>query len=332
MSPGEVVAVGGHESDGGRALRGLLGPRVSCVSGGRELFRRVSALRARGEPVCVVPMTLGRDPELVADAARTLLALSAEDRAGTVLAEPFGTADHLVGWLRAAASRVAADKALLVTAPSGDPFVDADLFRIARLVRQYGRHRTVEVALIGGDPDPAEGVRRCRALGERRVVLLPAAWVTPRVPDPEHCEPGGPLLAAPAVAGVLDARVREAWERHDRLGDDGLSRGLRAAHDHGHAHTHGPGGHAHTHGPGDHAHGPPHTDESHGSHGPHGPHTHVHGTHHDPRTHPHGPDGAAASHRGHRAPYGHPPPHHRADAVAHRGADPHLLPSHRSPR
>ncbi|MFD0226914.1 sirohydrochlorin chelatase [Streptomyces hirsutus] len=319
MSPGKVVAVGGHESDGGRAVRGLLGPEVSCVAGGRELFRCVSASRARGEPVCVVPMTLGRDPELVADAARTLLALSAEDRDGTVLAEPFGTAGHLIGWLRAAASRVAADKALLVTAPSGGPFVDADLFRIARLVRQYGRHRTVEVALIGGDPDPAEGVRRCRALGERCVVLLSAAWVTPRTPDPEHCVPAGPLLSAPAVTGVLDARVREAWGRYDRLGDDGLSRGLSAAHDHGHAHSHGPD---------DHAHEPPHTDAPDVLRGTH---THTHGTHHDPHPHPHAPDGAVTPPRGPRAPDGLPHTPHRAD-VTHRGADPHVLPSHRSLR
>jgi hypothetical protein len=258
---GTVVAVGGHESDGGRAVRGLLDPRVSCVAGGRELLRCVRALRARGEPVCVVPMTLGRDPELTADAARTLLGLTAPERARTVLAEPFGTAEHLVGWLRAAATRVPENRALLVAAPSGDPFVDADLFRIARLVRQYGRHRTVEVALTGGDPDPAEGVRRCRALGAERVVLLPAAWVTPRVPDPEHCEPGEPLLTASAVAGVLDARVGDAWHRHDRHGDDGLPRGLTAAHAHGHSHSHGPGGHSH--GPGDHSHGPGDHDHDH---------------------------------------------------------------------
>ncbi|MEU2875682.1 cobalamin biosynthesis protein CbiX [Streptomyces sp. NPDC007070] len=245
MFRGKVVAVGGHESDGGRALRGLLDGldgSVSSVARGRELFRCVSAARARQEPVCVVPMTLGRDPELVADTARTLLALPSQERAGTVLAGPFGTADHLIGWVRAAAARVAGDKALLVTAPSGGPLPDADLFRIARLVRQYGRHRTVEVALIGGEPDPAEGVRRCRALGEQRVVLLPAAWATPRSPDPERCEVGGPLLSAAAVAGVLSTRVRDAWERYDGLGDDGLSLGLAAAHTHTHVHSHAQGG------------------------------------------------------------------------------------------
>ncbi|MEU3732593.1 cobalamin biosynthesis protein CbiX [Streptomyces sp. NPDC033538] len=270
MRTGEVVAVRGHESGGGHALRGLLDPRVALVTGGRELFRRVRLSRARGEPVCVVPMTLGRDPELVADAARTLLGLSARERAGTVLAEPFGTAEHLTGWLRAAATRVPGTSALLVTAPSGDPFVDADLFRIARLVRQYGRHRTVEVALTGGDPDPAEGVRRCRALGAERVVLLPAAWETPRVPDPGHCEPGGPLLTASAVAGVLRARVDAAWHRREAHADDGLSRGLTAADAHGHSHSHGPGGHSH--GPGDHA----HTHDGRDAHGP-GDHAHSHG-------------------------------------------------------
>ncbi|WP_308408247.1 sirohydrochlorin chelatase, partial [Streptomyces mayonensis] len=343
MRRGTVVAVCGHESDGGQALRDLLDvmdPRVPCVSGGRELFRRVRASRSRGEDVCVVPMTLGRDPELVADAARTLLGLTPAERAGTVLAEPFGTAEHLVGWLRAAATRVPDDRALLVTAPSGDPFADADLFRIARLVRQYGRHRTVEVALTGGDPDPAGGVRRCRALGAERVVLLPAAWAVPPVPDPAHCEIGGPLLTASATAGVLDARVGDAWHRRDRHGDDGLPRGLTAAHDHGHSHSHGPGGHGHGHGhdhgsgdhghshdpsqgPGGHDHGPGHHD-----HGParhdHGPAHHDHGPgHHDhgPARHDHGPghhDHGPAHHgRGHSHSHGRGHSHDHAAAGGH---------------
>ncbi|WP_431038303.1 sirohydrochlorin chelatase [Streptomyces sp. P6-2-1] len=256
MSSPTVVAVGGHESDGGRALRGLLAPEIACVAGGRPLHRCVSALRARGETVCVVPMTLGRDPELVADAGRTLLNLPAARRAGTLLARPFGTQDHLTGWLRSAATRVEADRAVLLTAPSGGPFTDADLFRIARLVRQYGRHRIVEVALTGGDPDPAEGVRRCRALGAENVVLLPAAWTLPVLPGVAHCAVSGPLLPAPAVAGVLRARVREAVERYARDGDDGVSRGIEAAHGHGYAHSHGPADHVH--GPGDTPHGPGH--------------------------------------------------------------------------
>lgn len=94
-------------------------------------------------------MTLGRDPELVADTARTLRAVPAAERGTTVLAEPFGTAQHLTGWLRAAAGRVPESCALLLTAPSGDPFEDAELYRIAALVRRYGRRGLVEVAFTG---------------------------------------------------------------------------------------------------------------------------------------------------------------------------------------
>ncbi|WP_275577962.1 sirohydrochlorin chelatase, partial [Streptomyces sp. M10] len=242
---GRVIAVGGHESDGAAALTGVLGPEVVRVAGGRELVREVRSARADGERVCVVPMTLGRDPSLVADAARTLLALDASERAGTVLAEPFATTAHLVGWLRTLATRIPDDRALLVTAPSGDPFSDADLFRTARLVRQYGRHRTVEVALLGGDPGLAEGVRRCRALGAPRVVVLPAAWAVPEPTGVPHTEYGGPLLSGSAAAGVLASRVREAQDRYERSGDDGVARALAADHDHGHAHSHGPDGHDH---------------------------------------------------------------------------------------
>lgn len=156
-----VVAAYGHEAGSGRDLSDAAGLDVSVVSSGRELFRRVTELRLGGEEVCVVPMTLGRNPELVADTARTLRALPEGERRGTLLAAPFGTSQHLVSWLRAAAGRIPDDSALLLTAPCGDPFDDAELYRVASLVRRHGRHTLVEVAFTGGDPDPAEGVRRC---------------------------------------------------------------------------------------------------------------------------------------------------------------------------
>ena len=277
-----VVAVCGHESEGGGALRALLaagsgpgpdaGPGelpVSLVTGGRELLQCVRDLLRRQEagdrqePLCVVPMTLGRDPELVADAARTLLALSVEERERVVLADPFGTAQHLVGWLRAAANQVPVEAGLLVTAPSGGPFEDAELFRIARLVRQYGRHRIVEVAFTDGDPDPAEGVRRCRLLGAERVALLPAAFVQPR-PRPADAGaivPVGPLLSAPALLRVVDARVTAARSRRRDRGESGMAAGLSAAHGHGlgHAHSHGEHDHGehHSH---SHSHSHDHSD------------------------------------------------------------------------
>ncbi|MEU8698934.1 cobalamin biosynthesis protein CbiX [Streptomyces sp. NPDC048680] len=265
-----VIAVCGHEAAYGRALDGLVGPGVSVVPSGRELFRSISAHLRGGEETVVVPMTLGRDPELVADTARTLRAVPGGDRATAVLAEPFGTAQHLVGWLRAAAGRVPEASALLVTAPSGDPFEDAELYRIAALVRRYGRHALVEVAFTGGDPDPAEGVRRCGLLGAERVTLLPAGFAPPEVPEVTGAAGppvvrAGPLVPASALRRVLAERVADARRRRREHGDDGIATGLTAADNHGHSHTHPPGeghdhDHHHGHGPGDHHdHAPGHT-------------------------------------------------------------------------
>jgi len=260
-----VVAVGGHESAQGTALPALVGPDVTPVACGRELLRTTrELLGSRSGSVCVVPMTVGRDAALIADTARTLLALSAKDRARVVLSEPFGTAGHLVGWLRAAAERVPDDAALLVAAPAGDAYDDAELFRVARLVWQYGTHRVVETALIGGDPDPIAGVERCRALGAARVVALSASFVPARLPDTT------PLLSAPAVAGVLAARVSDAIRRAEH-GDDGLAAGLIAADHHGTSHSHAHGDpHGHTHAPDahGHSHDHPHPDGNEHAHSP----------------------------------------------------------------
>ncbi|EHM25737.1 MULTISPECIES: hypothetical protein [Streptomyces] len=283
--PVAVIAVCGHEAAYGRAIAPVVDDGVSVVPNGRELFRSIAEHGRRGEETVVVPMTLGRDPALVADTARTLRAVPAAERGTTVLAEPFGTAQHLVGWLRAAAGRVPEDSALLVTAPSGDPFEDAELYRVAALVRRYGRHPLVEVAFSDGDPDLTEGIRRCRLLGARRVTLLPAAFVLPEVPGPDRTERppvdrAGPLVSAPALRRVLAERVTDARRRLREHGDDGVGAGLAAADNHGHSHTHPPGeghGHAHTHGPGD-AHNHAHT------HPPGEGHTHGHPHDHGPAT------------------------------------------------
>ena len=265
--PCRVIAVCGHEAANGEALRGRTGPEVTVVTSGRDLYRSVVAAWRAGEQRCVVPMTLGRDPELAADAARTLRALPAAPRAGTLLAEPFATARHLIAWLRAAAGRVPDTSALLVTAPSGDPFEDAELHRIASLVRRHGRHRLVEVAFSGGDPDPAEGVRRCRLLGASRVVLVPAAFALPDLPDvaDTHVERTGPPVSSAALARILAERVARARRRWDEHGDDGIAGALAAADGHGHGHAH-----THVHPPGvrDHGHD--------GGHGHPHPHHHPH--------------------------------------------------------
>ncbi|MFB6818439.1 cobalamin biosynthesis protein CbiX [Streptomyces sp. NPDC056347] len=263
-----VIAVCGHEAAYGTALHDLADAGTVVVRDGRALFRTVTALAREGEESCAVPMTLGRDPELVANTARTLCALPPAARARTVLAEPFGTSQHLTAWLRAAAGRAPGAAALLVTAPAGDPFEDAELYRVASLVRRHGSHDLVEVAFTGGDPDPAEGVRRCRLLGAREVVLLPAAFARPRLPDVPgtRVEDGGPLLSPAALARVLAERVADARHRGER-GDDGIAAGLAAADHNGHAHTHPPGeghSHSHTH---PHGHGPVHTHPHPRAHG-----------------------------------------------------------------
>ncbi|MFC8826004.1 sirohydrochlorin chelatase [Streptomyces sp. NPDC057137] len=254
MSDGcRLIAVCGHEAAHGKALRGMVDPAVTVVPNGRELYRTVAALSRRGQESCVVPMTLGRDPELVADTARTLRALPAAERSGTVLAEPFGTSQHLIGWLRAAAGRTPDTAALLITAPAGGPFEDAELYRVASLVRRYGNHALVEAAFTGGDPDLAEGVRRCGLLGASHVVLLPAAFARPDVPDVPgtRVESVGPTIPPAALARVLAERVADARRRRREHGDDGIEAGLTAADNHGHSHTHPqPHPHPHPHGAG----------------------------------------------------------------------------------
>ncbi|MEV0323123.1 cobalamin biosynthesis protein CbiX [Streptomyces sp. NPDC050658] len=249
------VLVSGHE-------RGPGAPGFpAAVIGGRAAHRAVSEALATAEgPVCVVPMTLGRDPHLVADTARALHWLARCEGAGRiVLAEPFGTQDHLVGWLRAAVRPYTEPgTAVLLTAPAADPFDDADLFRVARLVRQYGQHRWVEVAFRGGDPDIAEGIDRCRRLGARQVVLVPAAFGTsgaesPARPRQRELVDHGALLTPSAIAGVIEARTTAALHRLEH-GDDGIGAGLEAEHGHGYAHTHGPADHDHSHTSVSHAH------------------------------------------------------------------------------
>lgn len=238
----------GHES--GRSGVPWCAAGYRSAPAGRELAAAVDeALHQHDGPVCVVPMTLGRDPGLVGDSARAARWAAGQVPEGRVaLCESFGTADHLIGWLRASAVRAATHdghrRALLITAPASNPFDDAELFRIAHLVRRYGGHRWVEVAFAGGDPDIDEGIRRCRTLGAERIRLVPAGFA-PAGPgdvlaDP-HTEDGGPLLTPAAIRGVVSARVAAATARLARA-DNGIASGLDAEHGHGYAHAHGPPG------------------------------------------------------------------------------------------
>ncbi|WP_194921550.1 sirohydrochlorin chelatase [Catenulispora rubra] len=240
-----VVIVGGHEGGAEVAVEPLVeqGPLLRASSAGELLERAVrQALDGTDLPVCVVPMTLGRDPQLVADTARTLTWLSRGAVAGRVmLAEPFGNATLLTGWLRVAVARVVdpADSpnlAVLLTAKAANSFDDAELFRIAHLVKTRDDLPWVEVALRGGEPDVAEGVERCRQLGARQVVVVPADFGPATDAPIAEVVDGGPLLMPSEVSGMLATRIAASLLKLSR-GDDGIAAGLDADHQHGHGGT-----------------------------------------------------------------------------------------------
>jgi sirohydrochlorin cobaltochelatase len=240
-----VVIVGGHEGGGDVDVEPLVdqGPLLRASAAGRLLENAVQqALDNIDLPVCVVPMTLGRDPQLVADTARTLTWMTRGAAAGrVVMAEPFGNATLLTGWLRVAVTRVAdpldtPGLAALLTAKAGNQFDDAELFRIAHLVRTRGGLPWVEVAFRDGDPDVAEGVKRCEQLGARQVVVVPADFGPATDAPMAGVIDGGPLLTPSEISGMLATRIAAAMFALSR-GDDGIAAGLDADHQHGHGGT-----------------------------------------------------------------------------------------------
>jgi hypothetical protein len=237
-----VVLAGGHEGGASVQVKPLAehGPILRAASADQTLAEAVQqALDSSDQPVCVVPMTLGRDPRLVAASARTLMVPAGGAAAGRVmLAEPFGSSILLTGWIRVAVNRAAADLdtadlAVLLTANAANPFDDAELFRIARLVKVQDDLPWVEVAFHGGDPDLAEGVERCGRLGAGRVAAIPADFGTTPAALMSGVIDGGPLLSPSTISGMLATRVTTAIHKLSR-GDDGIAAGLDADHEHGH--------------------------------------------------------------------------------------------------
>ncbi|MEY9932228.1 sirohydrochlorin cobaltochelatase [Catenulispora sp. GP43] len=237
-----VVIVGGHEGGATVEVEPLAerGPLFRSASARQQLDEVVrQALDSTDLPVCVVPMTLGRDPQLVADAARTLMVVADGAAAGrVVLAEPFGTATLLTGWLRVAVAQVAdpldaAELAVVLTANAANKFDDAELYRIAHLVRVQAEVPWVEVAFRGGDPGLDEVLERCEQLGAAHSAVIAADFGSGiGAPRPGVID-GGPLLSPSMISGMLATRVGEALVKISR-GDDGIVAGMDADHDHGH--------------------------------------------------------------------------------------------------
>ncbi len=244
---------------------------------GRRLESAAAAAAADGHIVVVVPMTMGRDPALIAEAAKVLSWLRRKHADALVLAPPFGVTDHLTAHLRTAARSVHdadPDAALVIAAPASNPFDDAELHRVAHLVRVNGAGLEV-LAVPGASAEQlSETARRLALLGFDRSVVVPAGFAEDPLrvvagDPPEGMTSFGPLLGDGAVARIVAHRAADA--RHALShGDDGIDVGLAADHGHGYAHSHGDddGHHDHDH---------PHHD--HGQHG-HG-HAHHDHAHHD---------------------------------------------------
>lgn len=262
-----LVLVGGHESAGGSDLEiysRRLRDAVVCPPG-RRLHGVVSSSLSRpGARVVVLPMTFGREPTMVADAAKTLKWLATGDAAGRVaLAQPFGTLDHLTSWLRRAANGIAAASpgaGVVITARRSNPFDDAELHRVAHLVRVHGAGNEVEVACVDTDADVARSVLRLRRLGTDRAVIVPAGFARTFEADFTGDLAGasfyGPLMSESAVLQVIADRTRDA-EHELSHGRDGIAAGLEADHGYGYAHSHAfeeEHGHGHTHAHGHHTH------------------------------------------------------------------------------
>lgn len=269
-----MVLVGGHESGNGADLSFAteLVPGALVTPAGRPLHNALTQLRKRKSsgaepaPIVVLPMTFGRNPTLVADTAKTLKWLDAQSGPAAprlALADGFGTPDHLTAWLRTAAvdvRRRAPRAAVLLVADAANPFDDAELYRIAHLVRVHGAGNPVEAAAVEDTDALLEAVRRLRLLGSEETVVVPAGFRRTAAVHGEAVPFGegelagtafyGALLSEHAVLRVIRERVRDALHALGH-GRTGIEEGLQADHGHGYAHSHAfdaANGHTHSHG------------------------------------------------------------------------------------
>ena len=308
MHPGTgeaLVLVTGHEAHDADGLaevaEELVTQRLAAevvVCPRRALHHRLRELLLRHDLVAVLPMTWGRDPVLVADTAKALQWLTSTTSARVVLCQNLGTPDHLVAHLRRAVREATTGRpgaGVLLTAASENPFDDAELHRLAHLVRTHGAGVEVEVACLreGLEADDlSRAVARCRRLGMQEVVVVPADLARSSPVDvqlddatdgggPKGVRFFGPLVSDSVLTRTIAARLVDAGQRLGH-GDDGIAAGLTADHGHGYAHSHAVEGAEHHHGHG-HSHALGHV------HGPGHPHAHEHdkepGQNHEGRNH-----------------------------------------------
>jgi sirohydrochlorin cobaltochelatase len=104
-----------------------------------------------------------------------------------------------------------ADAVLLVGRGTTDPDANADLFRAARLLWETSRElgvRQVEPAFVSlAQPSVADGLDRLRALGARRVVVLPFFLFPGVLPTRIHAQAAGWLEQHGGAVGAVVADV-----------------------------------------------------------------------------------------------------------------------------
>ena len=265
-----IVLVGGHESRDGADLASLITADRSMVAAGtgRGLTQSVESALDAGESVTVLPMTFGRDPVLVAETAKALHWIRKRRTGRILLAPQFGTTDHLIALLRGAGIRLQRQRpgaALVIAADASDNFNDAELHRVAHLVRADSSVPEVTVALLRPGRDTLGDIAdRLSRLGHTVSGVAPAGFAAATelpAADGHAMTWCGPLMRDNAVRRVIAERVMAAHHAH-RHGDDGIAAALGADHEHGYAHSHDDvAGHGHGHG---HSHPTPAGKDRHG--------------------------------------------------------------------
>lgn len=240
-----------------------------------------SALATRGHrTMAAVPLVLVAAGHAKGDIPAALEREVRRDPAtGFVFGRPLGPhpvlQEILVRRIAATQGAIAEDTAvLLVGRGSTDPDANAEVCKVARLLQEGRPYAFVEPAFVSlAQPDVAQGLARCRALGARRVVVAPYFLfdgVLPRRvgeqarafaaehPDVEVAV-AGHLGDSDALAGLVVERYREALAGDIRMNCDtcayrvllpGFEDKLGAPqtpHDHPDDPAHG-NGHGHGHG------------------------------------------------------------------------------------
>lgn len=237
-----VILAAGHESGWGRDLlpQALACGAFAAVPPGLGLHQAVTEAVERTQgPVCVVPMTLGRDDALRAQSLRTLqrLPFSVLLARRVVLTQPLGLEGQLTGWLRAAwrhmrSGRPAEHGALLITAAPAGGEADVSLLRSPEALRRDTEAQSVSVVLERGRTDLSRALARRRGRGTEYTVVLGARFAAPRhVAAPDVLTSGALLTGAQLVSLVL-ARCRVALHSLAARGDDGITADLTGIGEH----------------------------------------------------------------------------------------------------